>query len=225
MPPNGYFGPDFFQYLAELRMNNDREWFNANKSRYESDLRDPLLAFIADFRERIGDVSSHYVAEPKASGGSMFRIYRDVRFARDKSPYHTDAWAHFWHEAGKKVPAPGFYLHLSTDDVFGGGGMWQPDSATLARIRTSIANNSSRWEKALKDTGLPLEGDTLKRPPKGYGADHPMIDYLKHKSFVMSSRLTHDQAASDEFVDLYVDACKKVSPMMKFLVESLGLPF
>ncbi|MCH8223951.1 MAG: TIGR02453 family protein, partial [Chloroflexi bacterium] len=100
MADDAHFSPRIFEFLSDLRDNNSRDWFNANKKRYESDVKEPLLRFVEDFDERIEAVSAHFIADPRPVGGSMFRIYRDVRFSRDKTPYKTNAGLHFRHEIG-----------------------------------------------------------------------------------------------------------------------------
>ena len=185
MPKKSHFGPELFRFLAELRENNERGWFQANKGRYESDVRDPLLQFVGDFAAPLKEISPHYVADPKPSGGSVFRIYRDVRFSRDKSPYKINAGAHFRHEVGKEVHGPGFYLHLEPGSVFCGAGMWHPGSGTLGSVRDAMVANPARWNRALSEPRFAgrfkLEGDSLTRPPKGYDPDHPLIEHLKRK--------------------------------------------
>src|SRR5262245_16529190 len=113
-----YFKPALFKFLKDLAKNNNRPWFEENKARFERDVRDPLLSFIGDFASPLAKISKHYLADPRPSGGSMFRIYRDTRFAKDKSPYKTHVAAHFRHSAGKDVHAPGFYVHLEPGQVF-----------------------------------------------------------------------------------------------------------
>src|SRR5205823_3395521 len=98
-----YFSPKFFKFFRELGINDERAWFEENRQRYESDVKGPLLQFIADFAAPLRKISKHYVADPRPNGGSIFRIYRDVRFSKDKSPYKTHAAAHFRHSAGKDV--------------------------------------------------------------------------------------------------------------------------
>src|SRR5262245_55284310 len=122
-----WFGPEFFRFLKDLRTNNRREWFNANKDRYEDELKRPLIAFIAAFGGPLKKVAPSYTSDPRPVGGSMFRIYRDTRFSKDKTPYKTHASAHFQHvKAGKDVHAPGFYLHLEPGTVYMGAGLWRP---------------------------------------------------------------------------------------------------
>ena len=109
-----YFNRAFFRFLEDLKKNNQREWFQANKQRYEDEVRHPAQQFISDFGPQLHKISRHFLADPRASGGSMFRIYRDTRFAKDKSPYKTHVGIQFRHKQGKDVHAPGFYLHLES---------------------------------------------------------------------------------------------------------------
>ena len=127
-----------FDFLRDLRENNDREWFQANKGRYLAEVRDPMLDFIGAFAAPLAEISPHFVADPRPNGGSLFRIYRDTRFSRDKTPYKTNAGAHFRHAAGKDAHAPGFYLHLEPGMCFAGCGVWRPDGPTVTKIREAI---------------------------------------------------------------------------------------
>ena len=226
---SGHFTEHLFEFLRDLRVNNNREWFQANKSRYEQHVKEPLLQFIEDFRPDLHSISEHFVADPRTNGGSMFRIYRDVRFSRDKSPYKTQAAAQFRHEAGKTVHAPGFYLHLAPGEVFAGVGLWHPDSATLGRIRDRIVSNSEAWERAARDPGFldvfDLTGDSLKRPPKGYDADHPCLEDLKRKDHIATLMFDEEEATSPEFLEDFADTCRASSPYMEFLTTAVGLPF
>src|SRR5919106_487709 len=157
-----YFDQELFRFLRELKQNNNREWFQANKQRYETKVKQPMLQFIADFAPILHKVHPRFVADPKATGGSMFRIYRDIRFSEDKSPYKTMASAHFpHHKAGKEVHVPGFYLHLEPGQCFTASGVWHPDSSALLAIRTAIANRPEEWKKVGRK--IKLEGDRLAR--------------------------------------------------------------
>ena len=146
--PNPYITPKLFKFLTDLAKNNNRPWFEENKDRFEKDLREPLLGFIEDFSEHLEKLSRHFEAEPKKVGGSLFRIYRDVRFSKDKSPYKTNAGVHFRNERAKDVHAPGYYLHLDPKESFIGVGIWHPDTATAVRIRKAILEKSNAWKKA-----------------------------------------------------------------------------
>src|SRR4051794_36073157 len=112
------FSPDLFAFLRELAANNDREWFAANKARYVAEVQEPALAFVEDVGMRLPQVSRHFVADTRTVGGSVFRIYRDTRFAKDKTPYKTHTGIQFRHARSRDVHAPGFYLHLEPGSVF-----------------------------------------------------------------------------------------------------------
>ncbi|MCJ7717496.1 MAG: DUF2461 domain-containing protein [Anaerolineales bacterium] len=219
--------PELFKFLRELKINNNRDWFQANKSRYEKDVKNPLLQFIADFADRVPEISPHIAAIPRASGGSMFRIYRDIRFSKDKTPYKTAAALHFRHERGKDVHAPGYYLHLEPGSVFMGAGIWKPDGETVTKIRTRIDTKPGEWREAIENqdfiSTFSLEGDSLIRPPRGFDPDHPLIEDLKRKDYIGSRELSEESILRDDFIDYYVELCKKSAPLMRFISQSIGL--
>jgi uncharacterized protein (TIGR02453 family) len=224
-----HFSRDLFGFLEELRSNNRREWFEANRARYERDVREPMLAFISDFAPRLRKISPKLVADPRPSGGSMFRIYRDVRFSPDKKPYKTHVAARFSHIMGRDVHAPGFYVHLEPSGVFCAAGIWHPDPPTLARIRDFIVQHPAQWKKAINEAKFrdlcALAGDMLSRPPKGYDPGHPLIDDLKRKDFIAVTNLDLTDALSPLFIDRFTAACIASSPLMRFLTKALGLQF
>jgi uncharacterized protein (TIGR02453 family) len=220
------FGPELFAFLADLRAHNEREWFNANKERYEEHVLEPALAFIEDVGYRLESISPHFRADPRRSGGSLFRIYRDTRFSKDKTPYKTNTGMYFRHEAGKDAHAPGYYLHLAPGEVFGGGGIWHPDTKALTRIREAIVRDPDRWREATTLAGgLELGGDALKRVPTGFAKDHPHAEDLKRKDFFASVRLSEDQATAPGFLDRYTRVCESAAPLMRFLCDALALPY
>ena len=223
------FGPELFAFLTDLRANNDREWFAANKRRYEEDLLEPALAFIEDFAPRLETISPHFRADARRSGGSLFRIYRDTRFSKDKTPYKTNLGIHFRHERAGDAHAPGFYLHIGPGEVFAGGGIWHPDTQSATRIREAIAADPGRWRKATR-TGqfaksFELGGEALKRPPTGFDADHPLIDDIKRKSFYGWTRLRERDVTAPRFLDAYERICRSAAPLQRFLCEALELPY
>ena len=171
------FTPDLFAFLRELAVNNDREWFAANKTRYVADVQEPALAFIEDVGVRLPEVSGHFVADARTVGGSLFRIYRDTRFSKDKTPYKTQVGIQFRHERAKDAHAPGFYLHLEPGSVFMACGTWHPDGDTLRAIRTAIAADADRWRAIVADEAFAarfrLGGETLKRAPAGFNPGSP----------------------------------------------------
>ncbi len=222
-----HFNRELFEFLGDLALNNNREWFKANKSRYESVVRDPMLEFVADFAEPLRTISSHFAADPRPTGGSMFRIYRDVRFAKDKSPYKTMAAAHFSHERAKEVAAPGFYLHLAPAESFAGVGLWHPGATALKNIRDAIVADPDGWRRTAGDAGLSARyeqgGDSLKRPPRGYDPEHPLIDDLKRKDFIASAYLDEEEVCAADFTDRFADTCRAATPFMQFLTKAMGL--
>lgn len=224
---DAHFGPELFQFLAELKVNNSKDWFQANKGRYESHVKEPLLEFIAEFGEVLPIISGHFVADARGNGGSMFRIYRDVRFSKDKTPYKTHAAAHFRHEQAKNVHAPGFYLHLEPGNVSAGCGIWQPDPQALAKIRDAIAANPVGWTEATEsvDGMTAMHGDPLKRPPKGFDPEHPLIEVLKNRSFGLWAQFDEKAATAPDFLEQYHATCQKAAPMTDFICRALGLEF
>ena len=223
------FSPELFSFLAELRANNNRDWFADNKHRYEEYLLEPALEFIAEFAPRLEKISPHIRADARPSGGSLFRIYRDTRFSKDKSPYKTNLGIHFRHELAKDVQAPGFYLHLGPDGVFAGGGIWHPGTTGATRIREAIVDDPGRWRRATR-TGafakrLELGGDSLKRVPSWADPEHPFADDLRRKDFFGWARLSEDDATAPGFVNEYAKLCRAASPLMRFVCDALEVPF
>ncbi len=224
-----YFTAAIFKYLRDLRDNNDRTWFKAHPDRYETELREPALRFITDFAPHLGRISHHFRADPRRSGGSLFRIYRDTRFSRDKSPYKTHAGIHFRHELGKDAYTPGFYLHLEPGGSFVGVGLWHPDSPTLKRIRTYMVTHPDRWRRAV--TGrtftkrFTLAGDRLKTNPRGFDPDHPLIEDLRWKDLTALAPLTQKTVVSRGFLGSFASDCAAGASLVRFLCEALGQPY
>ncbi|MCP4899141.1 MAG: DUF2461 domain-containing protein [bacterium] len=224
-----HFTTEMFEFLTDLKANNKREWFQANKKRYEQHVKEPLLRFITDFGPLLREISPHFVADPRPVGGSMFRIYRDVRFAKNKSPYKTHAAAQFRHTAGKDVHAPGFYLHLDTELIHAGTGLWHPDSTALAAIRNTIVDDPEGWKNAVSQSKFTkrhrLAGESLKRPPRGFDSDHPLVEDLKRKDFVSMVDLPPEAALKPGFVDEFAGLCAEATDFMRYLTKAVGLEF
>jgi uncharacterized protein (TIGR02453 family) len=223
------FGPELFSFLEELRENNNREWFAANKDRYEEHLLEPALAFIDAFAPRLEKISPHFRADARPSGGSLFRIYRDTRFSKDKSPYKTNVGIHFRHERAKNESAPGYYLHIGPGEVFAGGGVWHPSTDAATRIREAIVAAPQRWKSATRGGAfakrLELGGDSLKRVPSWADAEHPFADDLRRKDFFGSTRLSKDDVVAPGFVEEYARICRDAAPLMHFLCDALEVPY
>ena len=218
------FGPELFRFLDELADHNERDWFEANKARYEQDLLEPALAFIEDFEPHLREIAPHLRADARRTGGSLFRIYRDTRFSKDKSPYKTTAGIYFRHEEYKEVRAPGLYLHLAPGDVFAGGGIWHVDTKTANAIREAIVRDPDGWRQATADVRLG-QGEALKRVPSGFDKDHPPAADLKRKDFAAIEPLSEEEATAPGFLERYRRVCEPMVPLMRLLSRAVGVRF
>ncbi len=221
MSKRAHFTPELFEFLRQLKRNNKPEWFKKNRERYIEVARDPMLRFISDFGPRLRRISTRFTADPRPQGGSMFRIYRDIRFSKDKRPYKTVVSAQFRHERGKDVHAPGFYIHLGADEVFAGSGIWRPDSGALALIRQAIVDRPRKWKGIAQKANL--GGDSLKKPPRGFDPEHPLVEDLKRKDFVTFTAFDEKTACKPGFIDRYAETCRRSAPFVRFLTEALEL--
>ena len=223
------FSKKTFEFLAQLDKNNNRDWFNDHKSQYEEYVREPALDFIRQMQAPLADVSSHFVASDKKVGGSLMRIHKDARFSKDKTPYKINVGIQFRHFMGKDVHAPGFYFHLANDECFVGAGIWRPESKALNAIRTCIDENPNSYKKAIYDEQFKsifeMSGESLKRPPRGFEKEHPLIDELKRKDFIAISPLTQKQICSNNLVDTVLDRYKVADSLMGYLCFALEQPY
>lgn len=229
MSAKSYFGPGLFAFLRELKLNNRREWFTANKGHYEDAVKGPAQHFISDVGPRLARLSPSFLADPRPVGGSLFRIYRDLRFGDDKTPYKTHTGIQFRHRAGNDAHAPGFYLHLEPRRCFVAAGTWRPDAEALAQTREAIVARPREW-KRIRDgrrfrASFELSGDVLARPPRGYDPSHPFIEDLKRKDFVALTGLTERDVTSDGFLERFVGLCRDAGPFMRFLCEAIGATY
>lgn len=224
------FEKSFLKFFRALAKNNNRDWFNEHKAEYKEVIVEPLTTFIALMAPRLNKITKHFVADPRSNGGSMFRIYRDVRFSKDKSPYKLHAACQFRHQLGKDAHAPGFYVHISPQEVIFGGGIWIPPNPVLAKIRDTIVLNPEEWKRIKSNKAIiqicgGIRGDGLKRPPRGYDPEHPHLEDLKRKSFFAMRRDKPDIIYQDNFIDEVEAAFKASKPMMKYLCFAVDAPF
>jgi uncharacterized protein (TIGR02453 family) len=218
-----HLSPELFTFLRELSANNNRDWFEANKSAYERAVRDPLLRFVEEFGPALHKISRHLVADARANGGSISRIYRDLRFSKDRRPYKTDMALHFWHRKTRPgSQAPSYYLRLAPGECLAGGGMWQPDSATLKKVRAAIAAQPKAWQ-SVHDAGLLIKGEMLRRLPPGYPSEHRFAADLMRKSFLISQPFTEREVCSAAFLKDYAALCERMVPFARFLTKAVGL--
>ncbi len=226
---NRYFTAESLAFLRNLAANNNRDWFEQHKPDYEATVRSPALAFITDMADELAMISPHFLAMPRKVGGSLMRVYRDVRFSKDKRPYKTNIGIQFRHERGKDVHAPGFYLHVEPDDCFVGVGIWRPDSTALCKIRDTIVDQSQQWQTAIAgktfNKHFSLRGDSLTRPPRGYDKDHPLIDDLKRKDFIAIAPVDDQQLTGPRMKSLVLDRFSAADDYMRFLCKSLELRY
>lgn len=219
-----YFTPKLFTFLTDLKAHNNRPWFESNRARYEADVREPMLRFITDLGPRVRRISPQLTADPRPAGGSMFRIHRDIRFSRDKSPYKTNVGAHFPHARARDAHAPGLYLHLAPGQSFGGGGIWHPDAGALKKVRDRIVAQSREW-KAVEGKGMEIEGEALKRVPAGYDPAHTFAKDLKLKDFYIMSEFSEREVCARTFMDRFLEAARRAAPLMRFVTKALNLPW
>jgi uncharacterized protein (TIGR02453 family) len=225
----GLFTTELFKFLEDLRKHNDRAWFAKNKERYLDVVQEPALEFIRGFGPYLRKISPHFVADDKLVGGSLFRIYRDVRFSKDKSPYKTHVGLDFRHKSGKDVHTPSFYLHLQPGETFAAAGVWHPSQEPLTKIREAITAKPDRWKRAAY--GKPfsgrwrLSGDELKRAPAGFSPDHPLIADLKRKDHIAVVMLDQRAVTAKDFLPKYAELCKSAGPYVAFLCEALEVPY
>ncbi len=223
------FPPQVFQYLSELKANNSKEWFEEHRERYELEVRSPAIKFIEAMQAPLLKISEHFLVQPKKMGGSLLRMHRDVRFSSDKSPYKTNVGIQFRHEAGKDVHAPGFYIHIDPEEVFFGLGTWHPAGDALAAIRNAIDKHPLDWKQARDHKAFvkrfTLSGDTLKRAPKHYDIDHPLIEDLKRKDFIAIQPLDPGLVTSPTLVKETTTSFKAGEPFLKFLCNALNVKY
>lgn len=222
------FRREAIQFLADLAANNERAWFQPRKADYEALLKRPLESLCAALAERFTARGIPLTADPARS---PFRIYRDTRFSKDKSPYKTNIGASFpWAgegPAGQVIDESsrhhaGGYFHLSPGDIFVGGGMWHPEPARLAAFRRTVVADPAAVHAALDEPGFraifgPVSGDRLKRVPAGFPADHPEAELLRLKDVTFGRRLSDEDALSAALPDTIADGFAAALPVMRFL--------
>jgi len=231
--PTPTFGPGALRFLRALARNNRKPWFEANRERYERELRAPMRALIEEMDTRFGRFAPEITGDPRRS---MFRIHRDVRFSRDKSPYKTHAACWFHHrDATRQVGqesesgSAGFYFHLQPDQCFLGAGLWMPPRGQLGKIRDAMAEKPAAFLRIVNDRTLSrryggLDDDAvLKRMPRGYPDDHPVAGWLKYQSFTMGRSITDAQATGRALPKLLEQDYERLLPLVRWLNGALGM--
>lgn len=223
------FNRKTISFLKELSQNNNKVWFDKNRQRYEDEVRTPAFNYIESMDQHMAKISPHFIVSAKKVGGSLMRVHKDIRFSKDKTPYKTNIGINFRHARGKDVHAPGFYLHIEPGNVFLGAGIWRPESSTLRNVRTLIEEYPKEWKKLTgKLTGkqeFEFGGESLKRPPKGFQAEHPLIEDLKRKDFIAIGNLKASSVYANDFEKQTARLFKAAAPLVKFICEADDLPF
>lgn len=221
------FSPKLFRFLNDLRANNNRDWFKTHKHRYEDELLEPAQIFIQMMQPRLAKISKQLVASERRVGGSLMRIYRDVRFSKNKQPYKTNVGIQFRHVAGKDVHAPGYYLHIDPDEVFLGAGIWRPPSDALKAVRTRIDEDARGWKRVRDGARFrkhwSLGGESLKRPPRGFDESHPLIEDLKRKDHIAVCRLPRSVVTRAGFVEDVASRFADAAGFMRWIATCHGL--
>jgi uncharacterized protein (TIGR02453 family) len=225
-----YFSDKSLKFLRGLARHNERAWFLAHKAEYEQHVREPFQRLLVDLQPELHAVSEHYRAEPKAVGGSLFRIQRDTRFASDKTPYKAWQGARLFHARSREVPAPSFYLHLQPGRCFVGAGLWHPDTATQRRVRQFIVDNPGSWETAAHARAFRRrytldDREMLVRTPRGFPPDFAFIDDLRHKNFVASRPIDETVMLGPRLHATLAKDLQALAPFVDYLCAALDLEF
>jgi uncharacterized protein (TIGR02453 family) len=217
------FTPRTLAFLRALKRNNDRDWFKARKEQYEREVRDPMLAVIERLAEDLPAFAPDLVASRK---DSMYRIYRDTRFSEDKTPLKTHVAATFPTRRLPKKQGAGLYFHLGVGEVWIGGGFYAPTPADLLQVRQHLAANYQRFRAIVEAPAFikrvgPLQGERLRRVPRGFAAEHPAAELLKFKQFYAGRELEPAFATSPRFYATVLSVFKDLAPLVTFLNEAL----
>ncbi|HEY1986177.1 MAG TPA: DUF2461 domain-containing protein [Terracidiphilus sp.] len=217
-----YFRPAALAFLRNLARHNDRDWFNPRKATFEAELKEPMLAIVRKITEAMTTFAPHHV---RPAEKSLFRIYRDTRFAADKRPYKTHVAAWWSHQGLDKTSGAGYYFHVSAKEVVIAAGAYMPEKDQLAAIRHWLLENHAAFRKvlvtaAIRRTFTEFEGNALTRPPKGFPADHPALDLIQCRQWGLSASLAADEALKPDLAATVIRHFKLAAPV----VDALNTP-
>jgi uncharacterized protein (TIGR02453 family) len=217
------FPKEGLQFLRNLQRNNNREWFLDHKTIYEQYVKQP----ISDLIEALGSEFQRFAPEMVATHKvSAYRIHRDTRFSKDKSPYKTHVAAVFPHSRLGKHEGAGFYLHIAPKELLIGGGLYMPIPEDLNAVRQTIAGNPAKFLKVIQDARFKklfgeVTGDQLSRVPRGFSSDHPAADFLRHKNFLAARTFPAEVATKAQFYRTVVETFKAMAPFVRFLNDPI----
>jgi uncharacterized protein (TIGR02453 family) len=217
------FPPEALKFLRALKRNNNREWFLANKATYDQKVKAPMATLVLELGRRIEPLAPEFSFDPARA---IFRIYRDVRFSKDKSPYKTHIAAVSRPRGLNMHGGSGLYFHVSPDEVEIAGGLYHPEPAVLLAVRRHIADRHRKLRAILESREFrrafgELWGEKLTRTPKGFASDHPAADLLRYKDLVADSTHPAELAESRELLPTLVRLYRVMLPLVRFLNEPL----
>ncbi len=211
-----HISPSTLQFLRDLSENNNREWFKENKKRFEA-----AKANMKAFAEiLLHEMQKH----DKIESTKLYRIYRDVRFSKDKTPYKNSLSGNF--TRATKLLRGGYYFHIEPNNSFIGGGFWQPSTADLKRLRQEFAADPEPLRTIIQSEDFKrafgtLQGEQLKSSPRGYAKDHPSVDLLRYKQFLVSQTFTDKEVLSEDFALKLSEGFKAMRPFFDYMSEVL----
>lgn len=227
------FPPDALRFLRALARHNDREWFEAERGRYDRAVLAPMRALVEEMDARLATFAPEIVGSPKRS---IFRIHRDIRFSNDKTPYKTHAACLFYHRgvggagaAGRTMQAAGFYFQIQPRNSFIGGGVWMPPTPTLKLLRASILDAPHALARILQTPSFrrvfgTLDGEgMLVRYPRGVTAETPGADLLRYRSFTAWRPFDDAELATAALADQLEEAMRALLPLIRWANAALGL--
>jgi uncharacterized protein (TIGR02453 family) len=224
---NGFAGfpPEGIEFFRKLMRNNRREWFQPRKETFETQLRQPMLELVQSLNSELKRFAPEYVTEPEKA---VYRIYRDTRFSKDKTPYKDHIAASFSRRGGTSHGTGGYYCAVSHKEVAVGGGVYMPEPETLSAIRHHIAQHHEELRKILGAKAVrtllgDLQGEQLTRVPKGFSPEHPAADLLRFKRFILYVELPPELATSRDLQAEIVKRFKALTPFLKFLTAAVSV--
>ena len=222
-PPFDGFPPEGLKFLKQLKKNNNREWFKAHKEEYENFVKLPMQAFVAALSGVMSKIAPEIDVHPKRS---MFRIYRDTRFSKNKTPYKTHV-ASVFHPRGHWQESAGYYVHVEPGAIYVGGGLYMPDSAQLKKIRTALVERPKDFLSIVEETKFVkrfggIEAEKLSRIPHGFPKDHWMGEWLKYKQFYAGVEWEDKECLSGGFVKKVAGVYRDLLPFIRFLNSAVG---
>jgi uncharacterized protein (TIGR02453 family) len=224
-PPFEGFPKEGIVFFKQLKRNNNREWFEKHKEKFETSVKTPMLSLIAALQPYFSQFAPEFDLNPKRS---IFRIYRDIRFSQDKTPYKTHVAAHFVLRGRPKgFSGSGYYIQIEPGEIFIGGGIYMPDGDQLKKIRAGISLHGKEFLSIVKSRQFekyfsPYEWTKLQRIPKGFEEGDPMAEWLKYKQFFVGVSLQESKCYKENLVEQIAEVCEKATPLVRFLNRCMG---